>query len=1011
MLRSCFRWSVSVLFFASLTTPDAVFAQQASAIAGVVRDTSGGVLPGVTVEAASPALIEKLRAATTDGEGRYNIVDLRPGTYTVTFTLPGFAVVRREGLQLASGFTATVNAELQVGSLEETITVSGAAPLVDAQNVRRQNVVSAEVLAALPVSTKHVNNLVTLTAGFTGLADVGGQYTSQVGGTYHGKSGTKVTFDGMGIENTSGNSSYQVNSAVVQEMVLQTSGISAENNADGATVNVVPREGSNSFRFIGSALFANDSLEGSNLTDELRDRGLQTSNKTLKIFDESASIGGPVFKDRLWFFGAIRTWGFSRKHAGVFWNRTQNVELTPPGAERVVVLWTPWVDRPEDRSSGRWEWYDSNLIRLTWQAADKHKFSAIVDGQEACNCGGTSAASAQETQPGYRFEPNRLFQATWNSPHTNQLLLEAGGSAAISHWNQFWMPGVTPRHIRVLDVGQGIQYGSAATYRGHPNETDRYSARASVSYVTGSHVMKTGVLVERYVRNNYYIANGNVNYTFRNGVPISLTQHATPYLLRERISPELGIFAQDQWRVARATLTLGLRFDYMNGSIPTQPYPGETKTEGTVRGIGWQGALRENEWFPARTFDPVENVPSWKDLNPRVGIAYDLFGTGRTALKASLGRYVAKASTNVTSANNPIATSVISANRAWTDTNRNYVPDCDLGNFASNGECGPIDNQNFGRANPNAIRWADDVLNSWNGRDWNWDFGAEVQHELNRGLSLTAGYYRNTAGYFTATTFLSEASKVRVTDNLRVTPADFDSYCVTAPVDPRLPNGGGYQVCGLADVRPDKFGQIDLLVRRQEEFGRYEFQNDFFNVSLDARVGRGGRFSAGFDTGRSVNDRCFVVDSPQELLNCRVVVPFKAQTQIKLNGSYPLPGDFLVSGTYQNMSGPAVEANWAVPTADIAPSLGRNLSGGARTATVPLIAPQTVFEDRLSRLDLRLSRNFDIRGVRLQANVDFYNALNASSVRSVNTTYGAAWRTPTQILDPRIVQFGGTLSF
>lgn len=211
--------------------------------------------------------------------------------------------------------------------------------------------------------------------------------------------------------------------------------------------------------------------------------------------------------------------------------------------------------------------------------------------------------------------------------------------------------------------------------------------------------------------------------------------------------------------------------------------------------------------------------------------------------------------------------------------------------------------------------------------------------------------------------------------------------------------------------RLDKFGQADILVRRQKDFGTFKFMNDFFNVTVDARFLRGGRFSAGFDTGRSRRDRCFVVDSPQELLNCRVVTPFKAQTQIKLSGSYPLPAGFLVSGTYQNIAGIAVEANYAAPTAEIAPSLGRNLAGGARTATVPLIKPQTLFEDRLSRLDLRLTRSFQLARARLQANVDFYNALNASSIRSVNSTYGPSWRTPTQILDPRIVQFGGTVYF
>jgi len=286
------RWLRPIVGLVAIAlVPCTLLAQQTSGIAGMVRDTSGAVLPGVTIEAASPALIEKVRTAVSDSEGRFNITDLRPGTYSVTFTLPGFSIVKREGIQLASGFTATVNADLQVGSLEETITVTGAAPLVDTSNVRKQNVVSADVLEALPTSTKHVNNVVTLTAGFTGLAEVGGQYSAQVGGTYHGKSGTRVTFDGMGIENTSGNSSYQLNSASVEEMVLQTAGISAESNADGVTVNVVPKEGGNTFRFSASGLYTNAALEGSNLTDELRQRGLTTANKTIKIFDESASLG------------------------------------------------------------------------------------------------------------------------------------------------------------------------------------------------------------------------------------------------------------------------------------------------------------------------------------------------------------------------------------------------------------------------------------------------------------------------------------------------------------------------------------------------------------------------------------------------------------------------------------------------------------------------------------------------------------------------------------------------
>ena len=391
-----------VLVWCALMLPPAAFGQESSSIAGVVRDAQGAVMPGVTVEAASPALIEKVRTVVTDGEGRFNIVDLRTGTYTVTFTLPGFTTVRREGIELSAGFTANVNADLRVGSLEETITVSGATPLVDTQNVRRQTIASRELLDALPTSTKHINTLVTLTPGFTGITDVGGRYFAEAG-AYHGKRGTKVYFDGMGIENSAGTSSYQVNAAVVEEMVLQTSGISAEVNADGPVMNVVPKEGGNTFRFMANGLYTDHHLESENLTDALRARGLRNANKTVKIFDEAASLGGPIKRDKLWFFGAFRTWGMARQFAGVYWNRTQNELLTPPGAEREVVRLTPWTDRPLDRLSSRWDWYDTGLARLTWQAHPKHKFNFISDNQHACNCGSTASSTLQEAGGGYRF--------------------------------------------------------------------------------------------------------------------------------------------------------------------------------------------------------------------------------------------------------------------------------------------------------------------------------------------------------------------------------------------------------------------------------------------------------------------------------------------------------------------------------------------------------------------------------------------------------------------------------
>src|SRR5262249_29745339 len=367
----------------------AAHAQSGSGIAGVVKDTSGAVLPGVIVEAASPALIEKVRTVVTDGEGQYKIVDVRPGTYVVTFSLAGFTTLRREGIELPAGFTATVNAEMRVGAVSETVTVTGASPLVDTQNVRQSRVVENELLDALPIGAKSVGALVTLTPGFSGQPDVGGTAgayaNSRVFGYFHGKTGNKVLFDGMRTNNVAATGSVGTvpNAAAVEEMTVETGGASAESPAAGIVMNMIPKEGGNTFKFGIAGVYTNDRLQSDNLTDELRARGLTTVNKVLDIYDVGATVGGPIRKDRLWFFKSQRAWGNAGQMAAIFFNQTQG---TP--------LYTPDRNRPAERD----ETYRSHTGRLTWQASKKNKVTFFADIQDVCLCrsvyGGNAAPEA-----------------------------------------------------------------------------------------------------------------------------------------------------------------------------------------------------------------------------------------------------------------------------------------------------------------------------------------------------------------------------------------------------------------------------------------------------------------------------------------------------------------------------------------------------------------------------------------------------------------------------------------
>jgi hypothetical protein len=501
-----------------------------------------------------------------------------------------------------------------------------------------------------------------------------------------------------------------------------------------------------------------------------------------------------------------------------------------------------------------------------------------------------------------------------------------------------------------------------------------------------------------------------------NQVPNQVIQYATPYVRRMRMRADLALYAQDRWTIKRLTLNYGLRFDYFNGYVPEQSTPAST-------------------FVPAREFAAVHDVPNWTDLNPRVGASYDLFGNGQTALRMSLGRYVFPETTVLTAAVNPIITSVNSVNRTWNDTNRNNLPDCDLLDSSANGECGAFQNLNFGRNNPSATQYADDVTRGFGVRPYNWDMAAEVQHELRPGISITGGYYHNGFSNFTAT------------NNTSVTPADYSPFCVTAPSDSRLPDGGGYQVCDLYDVSPSKLGRVTNLVTQASNFGDVKLTNDFFNVSITTRLGEGVQLGGGVDTGRTTYENCNVISNPQEgsyarltgALNlpappgvpanvptkCSFTLPFGGQTQVKAFGSYPLPWDFAISGTLQNVSGPMITATWNAPNSAIAPSLGRNLAacGAAAvctaTAQVPLIAAGTMYEPRRTQVDLRLTKRFQLsQTARLEANLDLYNAFNDSSVLNVNGTYGSQWLRPIgdpytggAILQGRLIQFGGRLTF
>ena len=768
---------VAATFVSLLASAGPVTAQSGSAIAGVVRDSTGALLPGVTVEAASPALIEKVRTSVSDGQGVFRIVDLRPGTYSVTFTLPGFTTVKREGIELTASFTATVNADMRVGSLEETITVTGEASTVDVQNVVQQRVMTRDVIDAIPTGYKSVFNLGVLVPGVTAFAhDVGGaSFTSNQIAIHGSRAGeTQLLHDGMDYSHGGGRggsfTAIATNDATVQEISLEFGGISAESEMGGIRTNIIPKEGGNTFKGTFSGNFTNSDLQSDNLSDELQAMGLTSTTRTTSVYDINPAIGGPLARDKVWFFFSWRKWASEQTVAGRYFN------LTP---DSIPPRYTPDLDRPGENN----EYNRNESLRLTWQATPKNKVSFQYQyGHRDIPGYGYSLnrnTASPEAIDANRSIPSYLGQLGWNAPLTNRVLFEAGGALAAKNWRTFPQEWVDVNQPAWRELNDDTRWGNYYGTYGH-NASWNVNTRLTLSYVTGSHAAKVGIsFMHTEAHTTQDAVNNARNYDLLNALPSRVTYYATPLSFDEVMKANVGVFVQDQWSVKRWSLNAGLRFDSFNAYVPEQ-------------------SLEPGPHVPDRyvSFAKVENVPDWKSVSPRLGLSYDLFGNGRTAVKFSLGRYMeAPNLTTITGPANPNRSISTTATRAWVDLNGDFVP--------QENELGPRSNVNFGNSVVTR-RYAEDALET---RGYNWETSAAVQHELIARTSVNVAYFRRWYG------------NQRVTDNLLLAAADYDPYCITAPVDPRLPGGGGYQQCGLFDVKPAKFGLLDQSITLSENFG------------------------------------------------------------------------------------------------------------------------------------------------------------------------------------------------
>lgn len=1041
-----------VLFFVGCLLLIPALAQAQATLAGVVRDTSGAVLPGVTVEASSPVLIEKSRSAVTDGSGQYRLTQLPPGSYSLTFTLSGFNVVKRDDVRITGSGVIPINADLRVGALQETITVTGETPVVDTQSTRRETVLDDAIINALPATRTYGALLNAIPGLMTNTGATGAMVTPNMTFfTAHGgrQNEGQVQIDGMPIAasfNGGGVSTFTYDIANAEEMQVLVSGGLGEQENGGPRMNLVPRSGGNSFRGTGFYSGAGSWSTGNNIDDDLRSVNIVAPPEIIKLYDVNGSLGGPIVRDRLWFFGNLRRYASYQRVEGVVGNSNAGT--------------TSWdyVVNPsiEARAADSRDIYS---FRVTAQASQKNRVSFSHEYQHRCSgsalgsgegCRGPggnwiglgTGTSSPEAWPGYHDFPYHVTQAMWTNPLSSRVLLEAGFSRFQYLWAGFGQ--APPDHLDLIPVTEALAidgHRANFSYRGifdpiayayADNDANPNNWRASMSYVTGAHNVKIGYqgsyqrsLIGREANDTL------LRYSFNNGQPTGFGFYIAPrWDVNDRTATQ-SLYAQDQWTINRLTLQGAVRYDRAWSWSPAEG----------------NGTTLISKFNPTpKTFPRTVSVAGYNDITPRIGAAWDVFGTGKTAVKANLGKYLQTATNDENySINNPAGGArfvTYVPNRSWNDGNGNRIVDCEILNFAAQNNlatggdnCGAVigNNLNFGSPNPNATTVNPAILEGWGVRPSDWQIGASIQQEVLSRVSVEVGYYRRWFQNFF------------VTDNQLVGPADYDTWTLSSPQNANLPGGGGAPATFYA-IKPAA-GALGArqYITFESDFGKERTQYwHGADVTVNARLQNGVLIQGGTSTGRGVRDSCdvaaqlpellVVVGTNQQLEGCRVVEPWmtsirglisytvpKIDVQVSanarsVNATNVLPG---LVGSTSATNGASLNANTAVPNSVVQASLGRLPAGGLAngTTSVNLLATGELYTDeRVNQIDMRFAKILRFGDRKLDVALDLYNLLNTNDTTAFDqafdyNTNGANWLRPTTIVQPRFVRFNVTFNF
>lgn len=948
---------IVTLALALVTSSTAMAQEQSGVLQGRASDGSGGALPGVTVTISGPTILGGSRSTTTSEQGLYRLPAIPIGLYQVSFDLTGFQTKVFEGIRVQAGVTFTLDGQLGVATVQETVTVSGASPIIDSAATSVSFTYTKELMNTIP-NARDVWAMVSQAPGMTTAnLNVGGTNTgNQTQFRAHGTDPRQNTFilGGANVTDNSGTGGsqfyYDVDS--FDEMQIEMNSHAADIQTPGVLINMVPRAGTNALRGSGSVFFGNDSIQADNVDDALRARGVNRASNLQSYFDGGVDLGGPIVSDRLWFWGAYRYQDIKRFVTGV---------TNPDGSF------------PIDRT---FLWYPTG--RINWQATSAHNASVFFNMQQKKRYNaGLSALRPQETTANQQNDPvSRVvsFRDDWVA--TPRLLVSAKGYYLKGAFRTTRVDGVAAETPPSLET-------STNAFSGAPPNLLRSFRQGQAAGVTanytadgfgGRHDLKTGFEFSRFEApvETTYPADHLLN--FLRGVPTEVVLYAPGR--QNSVAKQFAAFVQDGWVRNRFTFNLGVRLDHQSSYLPEETAP-------------------PSRFFPERIVQgKTADLISWTNLSPRVGVIYDLTGSAKTLLKANYSRYYWQVFTTKTA----------QASLAGTRTYRYTWNDLNGDRRFTTNEQGSLLSLDDPATRPVSV---DPDLKPTHTDE----FTASIVHELMANVSVSGTFIaRNdqnfdwrinrdvTAADYTAVTGTDPgADGVRGTGDdggqmvfyeIAAAKRGFSpNFITTRPGYEQRYRGAELTVQRRLAGRWQAVGSVTVGAQRDELGGAKEQLLIVNNPPASPPA-----LPAGLPTPQDVDK----VDGTRNDFSIPIVG--------KLMGSYQFPFRLSVSGFYQFLAGSPFQRIVGSTSA-----VGRALNQGNVNAYAGERNADSY--DNLHMVDVRL--NYDVPIERLNASLalDVFNLTNTNTVTRVNALSGASFNRVIEFVPPRVVRFGVKVRF